>query len=463
MNKLVIISIPFWRVAKVVLNKKIINSLIENGCNIIIISSMNVIDSFNFETDKSKIKNIVWKPKFNKFLFRLYNISETMRMNGYWYKNKKNGLNYYYQNSFNNFSEDGFDTRKPMHSRLLLFIFSILGSWKDSWLLIDKFISQFYNYPKELNSLILSYDKVAFIQSCSWGEQDRILASWARNKNVETHLIPYTTDQLTINGYLLSNYKKIFVQGSLEFDYALKYHKVKKSSIIQAGSFWFRNIDSMNISNKNSQIGNKLILYAGVLPLYYPRENEIKVIKFLCEELFIIRKNKNLKFVYRPYISSNEEKRSIEESLNSYSDCLELQWPDININSLDSNKTLSFEDQIKKDIINLSGIDIFVMSLSTSMCLDAAYISKCFVISNTIDESLILKARHTYDGLIIDNTLRYLPGVEVLNTYELLLSEILNKLNDKSISSSIFANNILKSWDYNNRITIDLHNFIFPS
>jgi hypothetical protein len=108
-----------------------------------------------------------------------------------------------------------------------------------------------------------------------------------------------------------------------------------------------------------------------------------------------------------------------------------LQWPDININSLDSNKTLSFEDQIQKDIINLSGIDIFVMSLSTSMCLDAAYISKCFVISNTIDESLILKARHTYDGLITDNTLRYLPGVEVLNTYEHLLSEIINKLNDE--------------------------------
>jgi hypothetical protein len=50
-----------------------------------------------------------------------------------------------------------------------------------------------------------------------------------------------------MNGYLLSNYKKIFVQGPLEFEYALKYHKVKKSSIIQAGSFWFRNIDSMNM------------------------------------------------------------------------------------------------------------------------------------------------------------------------------------------------------------------------
>jgi hypothetical protein len=448
---LVLVSIPFWRVGKVLISNKFLSSL--DDPNLII----GIVGPLNIDTDVSSIidgRNIVcykWKPKFSKIIFQLYNISEILRMNGYWFRFRNTKMKYYYHNMFVDFHETGNDKRKNFFVRLTLFILSSIGCIKFSWNIIDWLISNKYDYPKEFESITRQYKRVVLIQSSSWGEQDRVLASWSKKNKIDSYLIPYTTDQLVMNGYLLNKYKKIFVQGPIEYEYATKIHKVPKDSVYKAGSLWFRNLDeylTLQRNRLNDKIkSGKTVLYAGVLPLYYPREFELAIVKSLFSEF--ISENKGIRFIYRPYISSELDKNNIIKCL---SECkgLDIQWPEAQINQLNyENIANNLSDSIAKEINRLMGIDLFIMSVSTSMCIDAAYLSDCPVISNMIDFDMILSKRHTLDSLVDNSTLTYVPGVDVAFTIEELISKsksILQGYRNEEFSSK----RIVSSWDYHN-------------
>jgi len=447
---LVLVSVPFWRVGKVLVSNTFLSSLDDERLTI------GLVGPLKFEKEIASIKNknnilcYNWKPKFSKALFSLYNISEVMRMNGFWFRYRNTKMKYYYYNMFVNFSEDGNDKKKSFHVRMFLFILSWIGSIKYSWKIIDDFISAKYDYPKEFESLSNQYKKIVLIQSCTWGEQDRILASWAKRNKIDSYFIPYTTDQLIMNGYLLNEYKKIFLQGTIEYEYATKVHRVSIASIYKAGSLWLRNLDAY-ITNKdiksNETLSRKKVLYAGVLPLYYPRKLEITIIKALFSELRC--KEDVIHFIYRPYISSNADKQSIIESLSDCKD-LEIQWPDAQINEVtNETMTTNLSASIVKEINRLTEIDLFIVSVSTSMCIEAAYLSNCAVISNMIDFSGMLRKRFTQQSFVEKDTLKYVPGVDLAFTIEELINKSKSVLRG-SRKEDFSPKKIVSSWDYNN-------------
>lgn len=452
--KRVIISIPFWRIAKLILSKHFIDSFINEKCEIIFVTPLDIESIINeINTKSHSIKVIKWKASFkNKFIGFLYNISEILRLNGYWFRHrKKNGFEYYYYNMFRDFNEDGTNKQKFIVSRIFIFVFSALGNSFKSWKIVNALIRNSYNYPSELLGLINSSDDVAFIQSASWGVHDRLLASWAEENNIPSFFIPYTTDQLLMNGYLLLNYEKLFIQGELEEQYLLTLHNVEPQKIDKSGSLWLRNIDALKEeidSNAFQAFKGFKIVYAGVLSLYYPRHKEIEIVLNLVEELEIVL-DENWDFIYRPYLANDNEKKKIEEAFSGI-DRVILQWPSISINSLESVNASDFKAEIIQDIRSLSNIDVFIMSVSTSLAIDAAYISGAQMVSNLIDFENFLVDRKTFKGLVHNNTLRYLPGVILAETENEIKSCILARYKEGCSEASKSSTEILRYWDYKN-------------
>lgn len=452
--KKVIISIPFWRIAKLILSKHFIDSFVNDKCEIIFITPLDIEPIINDINSKShSIKVIKWEAGFtNKFIGFLFNISEILRLNGYWFRNrKKNGFEYYCYNMFRDFNEAGTNKKKPLLSRIFIFVFSALGSSSKSWKILNTLIRGSYIYPSELSELLNSSDDVSFIQSASWGIHDRLLASWAEENKIPSFFIPYTTDQLLMNGYLLTNYEKLFIQGELENQYLLDLHNIEPNKIEKSGSLWLRNIDALKKeidSNAFEELPPFKIVYAGVLSLYYPRHKEIEIVLDLIEELELAL-DKNWVFVYRPYLANENEKKKIEKTFDGI-DRVSLQWPSLSINSLENVNASDFKGEIIEDIRSLTDIDVFIMSVSTSLAIDAAYISGAQIISNLIDFENFLADRKTFEGLVYNNTLRYLPGTILAESENEIKSWILARYNECRSEASKSSTQILSHWDYEN-------------
>ena len=78
-----------------------------------------------------------------------------------------------------------------------------LGIWKKSWRFIDRIIGPSIFNVSELSAIAYGFEKVTLIQSASWGFQDRLLGWMARKHKWRTVMMPYTTDQLSIDNKII--------------------------------------------------------------------------------------------------------------------------------------------------------------------------------------------------------------------------------------------------------------------
>jgi len=179
---LVILSIPYIRVGRVLLGPVVLET-IRTVADVLIVSPQAENSTFRTEfADKAtrffKIDNIPMQ-RLERYLS---SITCIQRMNGYWFRYRNKGMAYYHRNTIYSMLDDGSgSTKKISFMKSLLYrIIAITGYFRSSWLIIDLIRGFLFRKTLELDTLTKDYEKVTLIQSCTWGEQDSYLAWYAR-------------------------------------------------------------------------------------------------------------------------------------------------------------------------------------------------------------------------------------------------------------------------------------------
>ncbi len=450
MNKhLVILSIPHVRVVRLLLSDNILTQ-IKKHSDILIVTPFATEQRFQ---DDFKGENIFFH-KFDTFnlgasklMKKLYAVSEIMRKYGFYRRSKKKGTSYPIKNITRNYGVDGSDTIDPLAARLMKRTLSYIGFWRGSWRVLDRLSGASLFQSEALEAFTSKYQKVTLIQAASWGVQDRVLAWHARRLKFRSVLIPYTTDQISINGYLMCNYDAVCVQGAFEAWCSKEYHNVPGGRIVPLGSMWFRNIDQLLLSNPNlkrtqEENAPTVIMYAGLARLYSPQANEFRVVDRLIaanEEGLL----GHAKLVYRPGAMTEEERAPIKARYDQKN--IELQWPAEACGGLDS-----YSGAVEKGLLdlleNLLGTDILIMAQITSLALEAAYMG-CSVIADFTDEGGLLKERQRHRFLSKHGEIPSMPGVPVVHSLADLMTQIRKFQTDKEASKQS-TDGILRQWDY---------------
>lgn len=439
-KKLVIISVPLYRISRVTLSDRILGALRDNY-DVLIVAPFANNKKFQKEFGADRVYFLQYNENKHRGLLKaLYTISEILRVNGYWYRNRKKGMAFYLKNQFIRLMPDGKDVRIGLFRRLFIKILCIIGSAKFAWQMVDSIIGKKAFLFSGLSSITDEYEQVVLIQSASWGMQDRTMAWHANNKGWKKILIPYTTDQLDMNGYLLTDYDYLLIQGGFEYNRAITHHDFEKSKIKCFGSVWFRHLDDIRENLPvNSSKKEPFILYAGASRTYYPRNSEFEAIDLLIQ---IIKQQKiGLKLIYRPVEFDELFRREIIERYDDVEQ-VELQWPQASAIGMHEYQEVNQKESLASYIDDFSGCVLFVMSLNTSLVLDVAYLEKCGVIANFYDPTGMLKNRNTelfHMGCM--------KGGRITYSLEGLRESVEYLLENREVGEGE-AKRIIKEWDY---------------
>jgi len=446
-KNLVIISVPFQRLIRVLLSDSVLKPLCKQA-NILIVSPFASNQAFQKDFSDKPIDLIQWAApeKIRQPFGLLYIVSESLRTLGYWRRNHKKGMEYYLAIIYKQFGIDGDDKNISFFKRVVFYLISILGLWSKSWRVIDKIIGpSVFNFPT-LQNITQGYNEVTLIQSANWGMQDRMLAWMGRKEKWRTTLIPYTTDQLYCNGYLISDFSVICVQGTAEDGFARTLHNLPSERVKKLGSVWFRNIEqikkSLSIKKDNGEI--RKILYAGVSSRYFPRSSEYLGLEIIlhacsCNEL------SNTHIIYRPLGETKEIRKEIEERYKNTPN-LTIQFAQQSCYGLEEFGGVSNSEGLKEYLKQLVDIDILVMCLGTSLTLDAASMgipTVCYI----VDFTNVLKKRETHLFFNKEGRFDIYPSVPVIHNQSDLVPAINDLLNDKEKAASQ-VRHLTSLWDY---------------
>jgi hypothetical protein len=447
MKKIYIISVPFHRVAKVTLSDLFLKQIASDG-HILIISPLVSKDFKSQFKEYSSIQYLNLKFPLSSFAKKIFALSEMLRKYGYWFRYRNEGLRYLYHNRFRIYGENGIDKNHTSSTKVIIFLSGILGYFRYSWKLVDLLFFIKKDVFTELKTIVSKYEQKIFIQSSSWSEQDRLLQKWVKKHTDLNVLVPYTTDQLWTNGYLLAKYDLVFTQGPVEYNFAKKFHRLNDTQLVKFGNLWFRIMDTVR-DKTFQEIDNKgaVILYAGVDSDYYPKEGEFNAIKALYIAINS-KKMSPVKIIYRPYIRSQEEKIYVIELFKELKE-IEFQWIDLVINDTTSIQKASISDSVFRSVKDFSGINLLIMSGATSLALEVAYLSNCAVIANFIDFNNVHLKRKSNFQFDNDDNLFGAPGVTVVQSTDMLINFAALYLKDKK-NSQINAKKIYSNWDYYN-------------
>ena len=448
-NHLVILSIPFSRINKVLLSP-LIRETLQKKANLLIISPFAENKEFQNEFGFSNIYFFKIKTLKNmSHIFRtLYLCSEIMRTHGYWTRFRNNGMSYFFVNRFVNPGPNGEDRKFSIIKRFIYGILGLLGAWEKSWELIDKIIGPFIFKNYKLIKICQKYKKITLIQSASWGMQDRALGWISRKNKWRKVLIPYTTDQLYCNGYLISDFDIVCVQGTCEFDFAIKYHNLSRNRIKKLGSAWARYIEVLQkrVKNKNTVIKRKKIIgYAGVSSIYFPSKSELFGLEILLEAINQ-GKIEEAELVYRPLVQQKEiDKKFKNKSLDlsnlsiqtSQKACFGME---------DYDDSIGYEESLEEFIDQISKYDLLVMAGFTSLSIELAYIG-IPSISYFFDPTGVLIQRKIENILNENNREMNFPEIPLILNSDQLIPEV-NKLLNNPREARTQAGKTALRWDY---------------
>lgn len=448
-RRLVILSVPYLRVTRVLLSPTLLDALATDA-DILVVGPFAADEEFKAQFEGRGISFIECAPRDllpqpHRFLYAL---SELLRMFGFWFRHRRHGLGYYWHAEQLQFGDEGNDRRKSLPRRWLQRVTGVLGRWRGAWKLLDSIVAgRLYDYP-QLTARMANYADVTLVQASSWGFQDRMLARLAARAGARMILLPYTTDQLWVNGHLLADYDVVAVQGPFEERCARDYHDVPADRIKMLGSLWFRTVDAivdrgLVATDRSSETGRR-VLYAGVSRRYFPRESEYLALHKLLDAQ---RSGRLPAFdlVYRPYAMDDAERREIERRVAAIGP-IELQWPEDVCAGLDDVAAGLIEPQLVQYLGRLASADVVVMSHTTSLGWDAAYLGSG-VVANFADPSGVLARRGTGR--------RFLPGVGLDCSPQLPvahdLDELVRLVGDQlgSRAAALRAGRgIVDDWDY---------------
>ncbi len=448
-DKLVILSIPFQRLNRVLLGSHILDLLREEA-DVLIVSPFSDDPAFQHEFKGESIyflESIV-PQTFKEPYGKLYALSEVMRMQGYWMLNRNRGMAEFLANSDVQYSSTGKELRRPWPKRMVFTVLRAIGAWSRSWRILDRIAGPSVFKFSKLITITEKYKSVALIQSASWGFQDRMLAWLARQHQWKTVLIPYTTDQVHSNGFLLSDFDAVCVQGPAEADYAKRLHHIPENRIKKLGSPWLRHMEVLEneiptVKKKES----KTIMFAGLATLFFPLESQFDIVDRLLAEI----KKGNLGKVglsLRPVALSQEETETWTAKYGHLDNVI-IQWPQAACLGIDFDpeaQNPTMKQELTEFVKQISGVDLLVISGFTTLMIEAAHFG-IPSISVFADRTGILKNRNA--DLMIRTVVKSLgfntlPIVHELDELALLVKEILY---DPAKAKHI-ADGLLDGWDY---------------
>ena len=441
---LIVISVPYTRNIRYLLCSDIYDELKENY-DILIVSPFANNKQFQEEFKGERVKFFQFESDTaskNSFVNKIYNISEQLRVQGYYYKYRNSKMKSYWRQyiSLNKKSKFQFFDKLFNLKYWFRINIGIFGRFSYSWKLLDSIFGFIFYNGNEYLKILNAYKKIILIQCASWGYQERFLAYYARKFHAKMIFLPYTTDQLSIGGFLLAKYDTVCVQGNIELDYATSIHKISIEKIMKMGCLWLRNLDKYSfINNDIKPKGEKNILYAGVASAYFSRETEYNTLDKLAESIASGRLI-NAKIIYRPVCKNDFE---LNEIVNRYNKnpFVSVAIPQIACIGLEEYPKKSIENDIRSYIYDINKADVFIMSLQTSMLIEMAYINTPSI-SNYIDTYLDITGEDFLKDLKFDVCSR-------VTTIEDLISKTIEAFELKEWQSNI-REEFLEGWDFNN-------------
>lgn len=447
-NHLIIISIPFARLVRLLLSTPILDVL-KGQAKVLVVSPFSNNNFFKNEFSSNHIKFFKLKneSKTPKLCNSLYISSEILRRHGYWVKYRKSAMRFYAMTRFVSYGADGDDQKFSILKKCIYYILSILGIWKNSWKIVDTLIGPFIFQNNGLEELTEPYDKVTLVQSASWGIQDRTLSWLAKKNKWRTVLIPYTTDQLTLNGYLLSEYDAVCVQGTCDKHFVEKYHNLPKVRIEKLGSPWSRYLKLIKDSEKHKEndTEKRKIIYAGISSIYFPMEAEFHGLEIILEA---INNNEidNYEVIYRPVALDHEAIQKIHERFSNREN-LTIEFAQSSFLAMDEykfdRKTI---DDVKQFVTSLDNCDLVITALDSSICIEAAFLG-IPSIAFYYDKTGVLERRKTLKLFLQNGKIQFMKHIPVISNSLDLIPEIKKLLNNE-IDRSTQTNATCKEWDY---------------
>lgn len=438
-RRLIIISVPFYRIARVSLSEVVLGSLRESG-DVVIVAPFAEEAGFIGNFGGPNTTFLKWAPNhLNRFQNMLYAISETMRMNGFWRRFKK----YYFRNQYTRFGVDGQDVRLSPLRCFVYWSLSFVGQHPRAWAFVDRLLGTSWCRFPRLIECSRRYRHVTLIQSANWGMQDRALAVLSRVHGWRTVLLPYTTDQLDTNGYLLNEFDAVCVQGPYELKRAREYFAISASRTYRLGSAWFRHLEKIQAATigtrEKPRDDQGFILYAGVSATYFPRESEFEAVDAIIG--LVSRLKKGHKLVYRPVELDESRKAQITRRYEGV-ESVALQWPSIAQLGLAQFSEVSQDCSLRESVDEMRGCRLVVMSSTTTLAMDVAFLTGCGVIANMADATGVLKKRN---HALLDQ--EWFPGMRVANSIPELLENAEYLLNNPD-SAAEEAAQLVALWDY---------------
>lgn len=445
-KRLLILSVPHIRVSRVLLSDSLLD-LVKEYSDIMIVSPFSEDEKFKEQFGHIECHFYRIPSQQGFWIKKLYALSELLRRDGYYRRYRHHGLGYYWLNITKQFGMDDTDNISPFRQRIIRRMISYMGTWPRAWRMLESLFGAAMFRDQAFELILKHYQQITLVQAASWGEQDRMLAWNARRLGWRSVFVPYTTDQLWVNGYLLGDYDTICLQGPAEAFCAREYHQVLDSQVVHLGSVWFRSIDSLltrhpQLQDSCSDKEQRVVLYVGLSAMYFPQKSEFQSVEALitANEKGLLG---NTKLVYRPYAMTEEDRAKIKTRFGEKN--ISLQWPEEVCAGLYHYSGDVIRQQILDYLQVLSEADVVVMSFITSLGWDAAYLG-CGIISNLADDSGVLSRRNT--SLVLkDGELIFAPGVPVANSLPELISLVQMLLNDEKARQRA-REGVLSEWDY---------------
>jgi hypothetical protein len=443
---LIIISAPFQRLIKTHLSKNFLDALKING-DILVIAPFADNEDF-LDSYKGAVTNFI-KYENNHFLkvFKsaIYLVIKTLRMNGYWRSNPEY-MGYYIANQYTKFGNNGNDKRVNFIQRIGINLLGFIGCrWKNSWQALAKILPINYSFKKNIIENCSAYKKILIIQACSWGEQDLELAILAKKYGWKSILVPYTTDQLLCNGWLYADYSAICVQGPLEKEYAMRFHRIPIEKLVELGSINFRKLNSYANKLNERDFNHQKIIYAGSIGRYFPLESELEGLEVILNAQ-ILGKIPNFEIIYRSF---GEDREKIEKLRSKYEfkNKFSIDYVSDIFSGMEKYCGEITEVAMKEYIQKLNQASLLVTVGCTSLTLDAAFFGVP-TISYWEDKSGIILRRNTEKLLTNNYKLRDIYRQVPAAFSEKELIGLINEYTHVKASKKKNVKSIIEEWDF---------------
>lgn len=453
---LVLLSVPFTRNMRYLIYSELFKAL-QASSDILVIGPQfaNAAVRKEFEGEGVKFWGFDQSPEDIALVPRyLYALSEMLRRHGFWYRFRNAGLKYYWHAITDVSINSTADEVRRTPSRLRNRVIGWLGYPRFAWRIFDRLFGRWFYDTNALKNFIKSYDNVVLVQTANWGFQERFLGFCARLFGLRSVLVPYTTDQLIINGHMITEFDAVCTQGPVESRYALYHHAMNPSRIAPLGMIWRRNLEGLHArglvaaESVVAEPRTLTILYAGLTPTYFPRASELQAIDHI---LSAIRGGRlpHTRLVYRPVAKDEADARALAKRFEG-DPLITLQRPQPTLVGVDQTTVGTVEAEVTEYVSQLLSSDVFVMSATTTMMFDALHFDIPCVANFTDPSDILRKAGFTTTYCENDETLRASPDMPVAHSFAQLIDHLEHALHghDRAALLQKVKSQLFSQWDY---------------